>query len=227
MKTLTVKTPHGNVDITFSEVSNQWEVFSGAQEALKYCENKAINELGWVYDPKKKNFLWDFIAENVDQIAESEETEKTTKKLWTDSGKSEEWQEDNLDTEKLLLEDMRKAAKEKQLMFLTVTDATQLEGKRIQTIYFGYKGQDGVKDFTVGEVLTEFDLAKKDTSIDGFDNRADYWKSYMSADQLSEKKNKLTILDFEGKQTHIFASPGDELFHCSDADRYVQYRVIS
>lgn len=227
MENLTINTEKGNVVLAYSKSSNQWELWSGSQEAIKFVENIAINDLGWVYDPKKKNFLWDFVAENVDQISQSKKQEKSVKEMWTDAGKSEKWQEENLDTEKLLLEDLRKAAKENKLMHLTFTDATQLEGKRIQTIYFGYKGQDGVKDFIVGDVVTEFDLAKKDTSIDGFANRAEYWKSYMSEEQLSEKKNRMTILDFQGKQTHIFTSPGEELFHCSDADRYVQYRVVS
>lgn len=100
-----------------------------------------------------------------------------------------------------LLQELREAADTKKLDFLTVDKAKALKGKRIQTIYFGYSGQDGVNDFIVGDVVSQFDLAKKDTSMKGYANRAEYWESYMSKEMLDEMKTNLGLMTEKGEHT--------------------------
>ena len=60
---------------------------------------------------------------------------------------------------KQLIEEMREAHKRGELTLLTLDNVESLKGQRIQTIYFGYNGQDGVDDFVLGEVLSEYDRA--------------------------------------------------------------------
>ena len=124
------------------------------------------------------------------------------------------------------LNDLRTAVKNKEAQYLTVDIAKSLKGKRIATIYFGYRGQDGIDEFTVGEIVSELDLARQETSysqIDSrFPNRAEYWESYMTEAQLKEVKSRLMLLTEEGRNTQIFADPyNNGEFTCSDSDRNV------
>jgi hypothetical protein len=122
-------------------------------------------------------------------------------------------------------------AKEGKLETLTFEKAKQLKGKRIQTIYFGYSGQNGVDDFFVGDIVSEYDLAKKDTTSKGYKNRAEYWESYMTKKQIQDTKNTLCLLRKDGSKTYIrshYIVPlkKQDDFTCSDSDRYVQFRVV-
>lgn len=128
-----------------------------------------------------------------------------------------------------LIEKMREAHEKGELSLLTISNVESLKGKRIQTIYFGYNGQDGVDDFVVGEVLSEYDRAAREIMDDGR-TRAEYWDSFMSADKLKVKKEDLTIITADGRDTFIrYASQWshDGTFHCSDVDRAVFYRVVT
>jgi len=126
-----------------------------------------------------------------------------------------------------LLSELRKEARNQNLEFLTIEKATELKGKRIQTIYFGYADQDGVADFIVGDLISHFDLAKLAESNSGFKNRAEYWESYMSKSALNDEKENITILTDKGEQTYINAHGFNRgSFTCSDSDRYVQFRVV-
>lgn len=59
---------------------------------------------------------------------------------------------------------------------LTVKVAKLLKGKRIAWMYFGYKGQNSVKEMTVGDIVTELDYNEAQP-CEGFSSRADYWRS--------------------------------------------------
>jgi len=81
MKTLTIDTGLGKVKLTYSEVAQKWNYFSGNQEALKEID-KICTELGWVYDQKLKNFQANFVAENADKFVvdnQKKETEEAKK----------------------------------------------------------------------------------------------------------------------------------------------------
>lgn len=126
---------------------------------------------------------------------------------------------------KNLLKEMHCAHENHEMESLTVSIAEKLKGKKIQTLYFGYNGQDGADEFIVGDIVSEYDLAKLDTTAEGFANRAEYWESYMSGDQLQEKKNILTLLRSDNSSTFIKAYTFEGDFWCSDSDRYVFFRL--
>lgn len=131
-----------------------------------------------------------------------------------------------------LLNEMRQAHQNQELNILTLEAAKQLKGKRIQIIYFGYKGQDGVADFIVGEIKSEFELAELEVNEQLFPehgNRAKYWESFMSEEKLNQRKQTLCLLTSDGKdlyiKCHLYDLDGNT-FTCSDADRYVFYREV-
>ena len=115
---------------------------------------------------------------------------------------------------------------------LTVEIAKSLIGKRIQTVYSGYRSQDGDDTFTIGEVVSELEYYRnlKEEYYQNnpkFKNRAEYWESYMNESQLFEAKNKMLLIADDGRNTFIYAHPfnnGD--FTCSDSDRYVYYVIV-
>jgi hypothetical protein len=99
------------------------------------------------------------------------------------------------------LQEMREAVKSGHAKILTTWDAERLKGKRIRTVYLGYRGQDGVDEFVVGDIIDR-------DWIPGF-----------------EPKVK-ELLTQEGKPTHIrnhYMLTGDDVFTCSDIDRLVYY----
>ena len=113
---------------------------------------------------------------------------------------------------------------------LTFELAKTLKGKHITTKYFGYKGQDGVDSFVVGDIVSEYELALNDP-MEKFGNRAKYWESFLSPSNLHEKKNTFVLLTSDGRNTFIrcykdwkyyFSEP---TFTCSDADREVYFIV--
>ncbi len=97
----------------------------------------------------------------------------------------------------ILLDKMYAAVKNKTAQPLTLEAAKDLIGKRIQTIYFGYKGQDGINDFVVAH------------------------------EQLDIKKRTFQILNSDGKETfircHLVDGYYPDTFTCSDVDRIVYF----
>ena len=81
MKTLEINTGIGTVVLTYSESFKKWDFFSGNQEAMKHLE-QAAEDMGWVYDPKKRNFITNFIAENAEKFVSKSE-EKEVSELWS------------------------------------------------------------------------------------------------------------------------------------------------
>jgi len=132
------------------------------------------------------------------------------------------------------LQEMRKLVQEKQACILTVDSAKAHKGEKISTIYFGYNGQDGIDSFVVGDVVSELEYfrnLKEDIYLNhpkGFKNRAEYWESYMTDEQLSQYRNTMILITADGKNTSIRAHEINEgAFTCSDVDRYVYFVVDS
>ena len=85
---------------------------------------------------------------------------------------------------------------------LTVDIATSLIGKRIQTVYSGYRGQDGDDNFVVGEIKREI--------------------------YANGKEGEICLFTSEGRNTYIRAHKfNDGVFTCSDSDREVYFVVES
>lgn len=111
---------------------------------------------------------------------------------------------------------------------LTLEVAKELKGKRLYTMYFGYSGnRNEVREIIVGEIVSEWDIAKT-KPMEGYNNRAEYWESYMTENQVKENKETLQIMEPDGKETYMrcylsnpfFKTP---TFTCSDMDREVYY----
>jgi hypothetical protein len=120
---------------------------------------------------------------------------------------------------------MKAAVRLGKTKILTLELAAELKGKRIQTIYFGYRGQDGTDDFIVGEVLSEYQLAERNVDVKNFPqgNQAKYWESYMSGDRIEATKREMHLLTADGRATLIRTTQFTNEFHCSDSDRIVQF----
>jgi hypothetical protein len=102
---------------------------------------------------------------------------------------------------KTTLNQMREAVENKTAQLLTLEAAEQLKGKKIATIYFGYRGQDGIAEFVVGEVIVD--------------------NSYIN-------NKPLCLLTAEGENTFIRAhKENNGIFSCSDSDRFVYFIEIS
>ena len=116
---------------------------------------------------------------------------------------------------------------------LTVDLAKELIGKRIQTVYSGYRGQDGDDNFVIGDVVSELEYYRnlKEECYQNdpkFKNRAEYWESYMTEKQLSDLSDKMVIHNADGRNTFIYAHPFKEgAFNCSDSDRFVYYVEVN
>lgn len=132
------------------------------------------------------------------------------------------------------LSKMKSLVKSGKTKFLTLEAARNLKGKRIQTIYFGFRGQDGSSEFVVGDIISEWDYflnLKEDCFPDekGHKNRTEYWQSWMTEEQIKRTKEELLLLTENGEDTYIRYIPDFENGHrmtCGDADRDVSY-VIS
>lgn len=100
------------------------------------------------------------------------------------------------------IEEMRSAYNRNELQELTMQAAHDLNGKKIATIYFGYRGQDGVDEFVVGDL-------KKDEDV-------------------NDTHEYVYLYTQDGRNTFIFHDKytiGD-VMECSDNDRTVYYMLL-
>lgn len=132
---------------------------------------------------------------------------------------------------------MRELAKNGTAQCLTIEAARKLEGKTIQTFYYGCDSeQDYTETFTVGKLVSEWEYyrnLKEDCYPDknGFKNRTEYWESFMSQEQINRSKNQLELLRSDGTPTYIRYTPEDDYDNdhymwCSDVDRIVRYIIL-
>lgn len=134
---------------------------------------------------------------------------------------------------KNLLDTMKEAANNGTAKVLTLEVAQQLKGKKIQTIYFGYRGQDGADEFIVGDIVSAWDFAARNIDAANFPqgNQQLYWASYMTERQMNEYKNKMILLDENGKDHYIYCFNDSRefdipTFTCSDSDRRVLFMEV-
>jgi len=119
---------------------------------------------------------------------------------------------------KTLLEELRSESNNDKLELLTIEKAIELKGKRIQTIYFGYNGQDGVNDFIVGEIVPHHTIIGNQD--EEFQKKA-----------KEKYKYDFDLLTIKNKETYIRvntmpSNPNKSTFYCSDSDRLVSYRIV-
>lgn len=73
--------------------------------------------------------------------------------------------------------------------------------------------------------ISEWDAASKDHTVEGFDNRQEYWKSFMTEKQIERMKNCYCIGlnelgNLDGNTLH---GTDDTPFYGSDEDREIYY----
>ena len=121
------------------------------------------------------------------------------------------------------LQEMRKLFNDGKLKKLTVDDALNLKGRKIQTIYFGYAGQDGTDEFVVGNIVNQYDYYRLyEKGYKGkYKNMADEWSHTLSQNLIDDVKRRMVLLREDNSDTYIFAY--DNEFFCSDLDRLVFY----
>ena len=110
------------------------------------------------------------------------------------------------------LNEMYQLHGEKKLEILTVESAKALKGKKIQILNFGYAHQDTTDEFVIGDVMSELEYyrqLKEDCYPDkhGHMNRAEYWESYMTPEQLKKHRETLVVVNDNGENTYIFYNP--------------------
>jgi hypothetical protein len=92
------------------------------------------------------------------------------------------------------------SVKDGSAKLLTYGAAKELKGKRIATIYFGYRGQNGLDEFIVGDILP------KEPWIPNYEPFVGQ------------------LLTIEGQRKHIIHYMlGNHFFSGSDSDREVYY----
>jgi len=112
---------------------------------------------------------------------------------------------------------------------LTLELAKNLIGKKIVWTHPAYNPPT-VNETTIGGIMSELDYYEGQP-MNGFKSRAEYWRSYMTEKQLSERERTLMIVDENGKGTYmrcylysgIYDMP---TFTCSDEDREVYFIAI-
>lgn len=93
---------------------------------------------------------------------------------------------------------LREAIANKTAKVLTVDLATELKGRKIATLYFGYRGQDGFDEFVIGDVKRE---------IYGNGN-----------------EGRICVFTADGRNTYIRSHEENHgALTCSDSDRFVYF----
>lgn len=121
---------------------------------------------------------------------------------------------------------------------LTLAKAKELHGKTIACTSAEYKGNAvHVTTFIVGDVISEWDDAATRAYPDQhgkytqYATFQEYWQSYMTVEQIDERKTTLLLLDSAGEQqfkahTKYFNFYEVPTFTGSDADREVYYMEV-
>lgn len=124
------------------------------------------------------------------------------------------------------LQEMRQAVNNGTAKVLTLEAAKALKGKRIATIYFGYHGQDGIDEFTVKEVISEWEQILKDKSETEESRIKRLGEKYIN--YLKQSRTLVADREINNGGTFIWCNPLDfsfsiPTFVCSDSDRTVYY----
>jgi hypothetical protein len=84
MKAIKIQNSKGIIVLTYSEVANHWDLFHSDAEAVNDAREQAV-DMGWVYDPAKKNYFSNYLAENKTLFGETETVEVENPFSYVDS----------------------------------------------------------------------------------------------------------------------------------------------
>ena len=113
---------------------------------------------------------------------------------------------------------------------LTLAEAKKLTGKRIAWSYNHDSNNQCVYESVIGSIQSEWDYYKTQP-MEGFDNRTEYWRTFMRISEINHERNRMILLNDENKETFMFCQMDDKLydeptFCCSDGDREVYFVVL-
>lgn len=108
---------------------------------------------------------------------------------------------------------------------LTLGKAKELTGKYIYVTNSEYWANEPTVRRVLVNPISEWNAASKDHTVEGFDNRQEYWKSFMTEKQIERMKNCYHIGlnelgNLDGNTSH---GTDDTPFYGSDEDREIYY----
>lgn len=108
---------------------------------------------------------------------------------------------------------------------LTIEKAKELTGKYIYVTNREYRANEPTVRRVLVNPISEWDAAKHDHTAEGFENRQDYWKSYMSEKQIEEMQNcyRIGLNELGNPEGGTLHGTDDTPFYASDADREIYY----
>ncbi|GAB1358672.1 hypothetical protein MASR1M31_04510 [Porphyromonadaceae bacterium] len=125
----------------------------------------------------------------------------------------------------ITLKEMLEKIESGEAQILNLEKAKSLKGVRIATTYTPYcMNTQLVKEFTVGEILSEYDHASEE--------RKKYWETAIDKDRILKLKQTSCLLTDNGEETYMRVLPnseklyGEPTFICSDEDRPVYFFII-
>ena len=108
---------------------------------------------------------------------------------------------------------------------LTIGRAKELTGKYIYITNFEYWGNEPTVRRVMVDPISEWETAAKDHTAKGFESRQEYWKSYMTKQQIERTKicYSIGINELGNLEGNTSDETDDTPFFGSDEDREIYY----
>lgn len=108
---------------------------------------------------------------------------------------------------------------------LTIGRAKELTGKYIYITNFEYWGNEPTVRRVMVDPISEWEAAAKDHTAKGFESRQEYWKSYMTKQQIERTKicYSIGINELGNLEGNTSDATDDAPFFGSDEDREIYY----
>lgn len=108
---------------------------------------------------------------------------------------------------------------------LTIGKAKELNGKYIYITNREYWANEPTVRRVLVDPISEWDAASEDHTAEGFDNRQEYWKSFMSEKQIERMKNcyRIGLNELGNPDGGTLHGTDDTPFYGSDSDREIYY----
>ena len=113
----------------------------------------------------------------------------------------------------------------KKCQVLTIGKAKDLIGKYIYITNFEYWANEPTVRRVLVNPISEWDAAAKDHTAEGFANRQEYWKSYMTEKKVERMKNcyHIGLNELDNLEGNTLNGKDDTPFFGSDEDREIYY----
>ena len=108
---------------------------------------------------------------------------------------------------------------------LTLGKAKELAGKYIYVTNREYWANEPTVRRVLVDPISEWDAANEDHTAEGFDNRQEYWASYMTKKEIEKMKNcyRIGINELGNLDGKTSNAADDTPFYGSDEDREIYY----